>query len=121
MKYFFANGNEIEEIETVRSREFIEKTRRLKVYESPEDIPLPAGYELDGKKIVPTADTIEAQEQAEKLAALEELDKQSIRVMRSVLSGTGTKEDEDEIKRIEKEVKDIRKYIVKEMKVEAKK
>lgn len=105
--FYKLKGQEIEKIETVKDKSFIER-RQGTVYESLDQVPIPDGYKLEEMEIVPTEETIKRNKENEIKQQLSELDREAIRPLRAKLADNATEEDEDKLLQIEEEASRLR-------------
>jgi hypothetical protein len=106
--YYYVKSNKIEEAKSVKDAEYMAAFLKRPVYTALKSVPIPEGYKLDGRDIVPTAETLKAQERTATIARLAEIDREAIRPLRAVAAGTQTTADTDKLAALEAEAGQLR-------------
>jgi hypothetical protein len=107
-KYYTIKNNQVLEIESIRSPEFIERAQKIKVYKTLKSIPVPDGHKLSGREIVPTSDKIKQDERNAAIQRLAEIDVACLRPLRAIASGTATDDDRNRLSVLEQEAYNLR-------------
>jgi hypothetical protein len=107
--YYYLADNEIVKIMSIKDAAYLTGFVKRQVYESPDAVPIPAGYKLDGMDVVPTAETLAEQARAEKLSRLDVIDRETIRALRAIAAGKAGADDTTKLAELEAEAEKLRK------------